>query len=220
MRLGAFLLIPAVLSAQTASGRRPLAWERQAPLAWQGVVTLPGVVPAPPPPSVGPVAVSLSGDGTLRVRDAMGLLRLRAGLPGRPLQAWRDAGVPLARPSGDWGFPEDGPLTRGESALKHPPADPRELLRGLLWILEDGEAFLSVVHPATAQVVHLPLPPGRDLRLRFTSEGLDLRAGDVEKGAPSAWTLGWKALLPRLVPLVPQPNTLRQGTALAPFPRD
>jgi hypothetical protein len=166
------------------------------------------------------MSVLLAGDGTLRVSDARGLVLLLTGLPGRPLRAWRDGGVPLDAASGAWGFPADSPLAQGLGGLRWCAEDFRPFLRGLLWVLEDGEGFLTVVHPATARVIHLPLPPGRDLRVRFLSDRLEVAAGDVEKGAPRQWSIPWMGLLPRLGALGPQPEPPKVGTALAPFPKD
>lgn len=229
MRLGALFLTWAALAAPppppvpdaASQGRQPLAWERVAPLAWQAE---PWVPPAPvsglPPASQGAMTVHLSGDGTLRVSDARGLILLLAGLPGRPMRAWRDGGVPLDAPSGTWTFPADTALAQGMGGLRWCAEDFRPFLRGLLWVLEDGEAFLSVVHPATGRVIHLPLPPGRDLRVRFLPDRLEVAAGDVEKGAPRQWSIPWMGLLPRLAALGPQPVPPKVGTALAPFPKD
>ncbi len=224
MRLGALLLLSlAALAAPplVAQGRLRLPWERVAPLSWQAESrSNVDPAPAPPPPSTGALRVRLTGDGSLRVRDAQGVIRLQAGLPGRPLRAWRDGGVGLPSAVGEWAFPADAPLTHGLGGLDWGAADFRPSLRGLLWVLEDGEGFLSVVHPATARVIHLPLPPGRDLEVRFLPDRLEVVAGDVEKGAPRRWTLPWMGLLPRLAALAPRPDPAKPGTALAPFPRD
>jgi hypothetical protein len=223
VRLGALLLTLATLAAPglAAQGRTPLPWERVAPLDWQvgaGASLLPGTpVPAP---STGPLEARLTVDGTLSIRDARGIIRLQTGLPGRPLKAWRDGGVPLATPSGIWAFPADSPLSQGLGGLRWVAEDFRPFLRGLLWILEDGEAFLTVVHPATARVIHLPLPPGRDLSLRFLPDRLEVVAGEVDRGAPRQWHLPWMGLLPRLAALGPHADPAKAGTALIPFPKD
>jgi hypothetical protein len=108
----------------------------------------------------------------------------------------------------------------GLGALGWIAADFRPFLRGLCWVLEDGEGFLTVIHPATAQVIHLPLPQGRDLRIRFLPDRLEVVAGDVEKGAPRQWSLPWIGLLPRLGALGPRPTSAKSGTALVPFPKE
>jgi hypothetical protein len=192
-----------------------------APLDWQAEAR-PGEVAGPeaPVPSSGPVVVRITGDGTLQVQDARGLIRLQTGLPGRPLRAWRDGGVALPTASGEWQFPQDSPLAQGLGGLRWCAEDFRPFLRGLLWVIEDGEAFLTIVHPATARVIHLPLPPGRDVRLRFFPDRLVVVAGDVEKGSPRQWAIPWIGLLPRLAALGPHPDPTRMGTALSPFPKD
>lgn len=224
MRLGAPFLTGAALAALApalaAQARPPLAWERVAPLAWQAEPWAAAAPPPGPAPSTGSLRLHLSGDGTLRVADGRGLVRLQAGLPGRPLRAWRDGGVPLEPATGTWAFPADSPLSKGLGSLRWIAEDFRPFLAGLCWVLEDGEGFLSVVHPATGRIVHLPLPPGRDLRIRFLPDRLEVAAGDVEAGAPRQWSLAWVALLPRLAALGPQPAPAKAGTALAPYPRE
>lgn len=223
MRLGALLLTVAALAAPSlaAQGRLPFSWERIQPLDWQARPrSTRGETPWAAVPSTGPVSVRLSGDGTLRISDARGIVRLQTGLPGRPLRAWRDGGLPLATASGTWLFPEDSPLSQGLGGLRWCAEDFRPFLRGLLWILEDGEGFLTIVHPATARVVHLPLPPGRDLDLRFLPDQLEVTAGEVDKGSPRQWSIPWMGLLPRLAALGPHLDPVKAGTALAPFPKD
>ena len=53
--------------------------------------------------------------------------------------------------------------------------DFRPALEGLLWILDDDESYLTVIHPATARVVYLPLPGGQDLDLAFHPDQLEVR---------------------------------------------
>ncbi len=223
MRLGTLLLIGIALAAPSlaAQGHPVLAWERVQPLDWQAgpASTRADAFPAPVP-SAGPLEARLTGDGTLSVRDARGIIRLTTGLPGRPLRAWRDGGCPLTAPSGAWPFPADTPLSQGLGGLRWVAEDFRPFLRGLLWILEDGEGFLTVVHPATARIEHLPLPPGRDLRLRFLPDRLEVAAGDVDRGAPRQWSIPWIGLLPRLAALGPHADRTKPGTALVPFPKD
>ncbi|HJV48193.1 MAG TPA: hypothetical protein VJ549_02855 [Geothrix sp.] len=226
MRLGALFLMLPVLAAPdlSAQGRTPslsLPWEKVLPLDWQSEPALARTdTPKPLEASTGPVVAKLTGDGTLSVWDARGIIRLKTGLPGRPLKAWRDGGVPLQEPSGTWAFPSDSPLSQGLGGLQWAAADFRPFLRGLLWILEDGEGFLTVVHPATARAAHLPLPPGRELQLRFLPDRLEVSAGEVDPGAPRRWSLPWMGLLPRLAELGPHKDPIKLGTALAPFPKD
>ena len=224
MRLGALLLTALALAAASldAQGKTGLPWERVPGLAWQVVPgSLRQDAPAYGTPSTGPLEARLAGDGTLSIRDARGIIRLKTGLPGRPLKAWRDGGLPLAPASGSWPFPKDSPLSQGLGGLRWVAEDFRPFLRGLLWILEDGEGFLTVVHPATARLVHLPLPPGRDLELRFLPDRLVVAAGDVDRGAPRQWSIPWMGLLPRLAALGPHVDpSAKTGTALAPFPKE
>ncbi len=222
MRLGALFLTVATFAAPklAAQGRQPLPWEGLQPLDWQ---TGPGAAPGVPyeaAPSSGPMEALLSVDGILRIQDARGIIRLQTGLPGRPLKAWRDGGLPLPAPAGAWFFPADSPLSQGLGGLLWGAADFRPFLRGLLWIIEDGEAVLTVAHPATARVIHLPLPPGRDLYLTFLPDRLEVSAGEVDRGAPRRWSIPWIGLLPRLATLGPQAGPAKAGSALAPFPKD
>jgi hypothetical protein len=224
VRLGTFLLITPILLAPSlaAQGHPTLPWEQVPPLDWQAV---PGDRPTTASPAVeastGPLTAKLTGDGTLQILDARGIIRLQTGLPGRPLKAWRDGGLPLATPSGTWRFPADSPLSQGLGGLRWVAADFRPFLRGLLWVLEDGEGFLTVVHPATARAVHLPLPAGREFQLRFLPDRLEVAAGAVDPGAPRCWSIPWMGLLPRLAALGPHPtDPAKAGTALLPFPKE
>jgi hypothetical protein len=218
--LSAALVGPTLLPALAAQGRLHLPWEQVAPLDWQVRPALVAEVAPAPEPSTGPVAGTATADGTLTVRDARGIIRLQTGLPGRPLKAWRDGGLPLDAAHGTWLFPTNSPLSQGVGGLQWCADDFRPFLRGLLWILEDGEGYLTVVHPATAQLIHLPLPPGRDLQLRFLPDRLEVAAGEVDKGAPRQWSIPWMGLLPRLVSLGPHAGPAKAGTALVPFPRE
>jgi len=223
VRLGALLLTGAAVAASSlaAQGHLSLSWERVSPLDWQaGSGSARVETPSDPAPSTGPLEARLTGDGTLSIRDARGIIRLKTGLPGRPLKAWRDGGFPLTPPAGTWLFPVDSPLSQGLGGLRWVAEDFRPFLRGLLWILEDGEGFLTVVHPATAWAVHLPLPPGRDLSLRFLPDRLEVVAGEVDRGAPRQWSIPWMGLLPRLAALGPRADRIKAGTALVPFPKD
>lgn len=219
MRLVAFLLSGSALLAQ-GSG---LPWVPPAPLPWRSALP----EPPPEPPALRPVEgptlkVTVSPDGTLRLADARGVVRLRAGLPGRPLRAWRDGGVPLAPPHGTWGFPADTPL-RGLGSLPPAGGDFRPALEGLLWLLDDGEPCLTVVHPATARILHLALPAGEHLGVTFYPDRLGVHqlATSVAQDAPRlCWSLPWMSLLPQLLQLArPQPLP-PPGGALRPFPRD
>lgn len=213
MRLGALLLIPAALAAQEA---RRLPWDSAASLPWRAAESLESA-PVPGTASTGPLQVLLEPGGTLKVMDGRGIVRFRGGLPGRPLRLWRDGGIPLEGASGRWSFPQRTPLSRGLGALPLGREDFRPGLEGLLWILDDEERILTLLHPATAQVAFLPLPAGSELELVFLPEGLGVRsmAGGRNR---CGWSLPWLSLLPQLLQLGTPRTAERPGTALVPFP--
>jgi len=219
VRLVAFLLSGSVLLAQGA----PLPWVPLAPLPWRSAQPEPVPEPLTPPPFKGPaLKVNLSPDGTLRLVDAKGVVRLRAGLPGRPLRAWRDGGVPLVPPHGTWSFPSTTPLSRGLGAL---PAqgDFRTVLEGLLWILDDGEPCLTVVHPATGRILHLALPGGEPPGLAFHPDRLGVypaATAEARGETPLCWSLSWMSLLPQWVELARPLPLPPPGGALRPFPQE
>jgi hypothetical protein len=167
--------------------------------------------------------VSLSGDGTLLISDAQGRVKLRLGLSGRPLRLLRDAGTPLALGDFPCRFPAETPLTRGLGNLPLAGDDFRRALKGLLWILDDGERRLTVVHPATHQVVYLPLPSGQNWEVFLFPDRLELR----ERPTPAAeyretvcWSISWFLLLPQFVRLSLPPPAGNPGTAFQPFPAE
>lgn len=233
-RLTAMLLAATLANALAAQARLPLPWESAPSVSWRaGLGSHAGAAAASEPeapitptvPSSGPITVKVSADGTLRILGAKGVRRLRLGLPGRPLRAWRDGGIPmdlslLESPSESWRFPSDTPLARGIQAIPWGGEDFRSALKGLLWILDDGEHFLTVVHPATARVVFLPLPIGQDFSLRMTPGYLELLEipGQGSSGAPRRWSLPWLALLPQFAKLARPEDSPALGTALVPFP--
>ncbi|HJW72159.1 MAG TPA: hypothetical protein VJ486_04830 [Geothrix sp.] len=227
MRLGPLLLAGAALTAPGAwaQGRpavaRNLDWERVLPMAWVvGSASREPALPQPVAASSGPLLVRLAGDGTLQIQDQRGRIRLKTGLPGRSLRVWRDGGVLLPSASGEWGFPVDTPLKQGVGSLQWCSPDFRPFLQGLLWVLEDSEAYLSVIHPATGRVIHVPLPPGRDLQILFLPDRLEVLAGEVDRGSPRRWSMPWMGFLPRLSELGPQPKPAKLGSALIPFPKE
>ena len=235
MRLVAFLLTPALTLAvagplvahgpsrtyrqvpQIGHGPRPLDWQSGPTPPWQPLSAVPTPQPGPVASSQGPMRARLSDDGTLEVWNGAGVRTLRFGLPGRPRKVWRDGGIPLAWPGGTWNFPQADPLSLGLGGLDWNAGDFRHSLKGLLWILEDGERVLTVVHPATAQVIYLPLPRGEDFNLTFEPTRLVLKAGQGTGGEPQAWALPWLALLPQFARLGPPAAPPTRGTALKPF---
>jgi len=217
VRLGALLLIPAALTAQA-----PLPWGSALELPWETAI------PGPPPPPLAPEApeapvpqrrVSLSGDGTLRISDARGRVTLRLGLSGRPLRLLRDAGVPLTLADFPCSFPAETPLSKGLGNLPLAGDDFRKALKGLLWILDDGERRITLVHPATQQVAYLPLPAGQDWELYLHPDRIEIRErAAVEHRETACWSLSWFILLPQFVKLSMPPPAGTPGTAFRPFP--
>lgn len=222
MRLGAFLLIPAALTAQTP---RSLPWDGTPEPPWETAV--PGAPPPPlpvepPPPAPVPQRlVSLSGDGTLRISDPRGRVTLRLGLSGRPLRLLRDAGIPMTLADFPSLFPAETPLMQGLGSLPLAGDDFRTALKGLLWIVDDGERRITIVHPATHQVVYLPLPVGQDWEVHLYPDRLEVRerASPVEARRETAcWSVPWLILLPQFVRLSMPPAAGKPGTAFQPFP--
>jgi hypothetical protein len=164
------------------------------------------------------VQARLAPDGTLEIFNGAGVRSLRVGLPGRPLKVWRDGGLPVAPPWDRLAFPQADPLSQGLGGLAWNAGDFRPSLSGLLWILEDGERVLTVVHPATAQVVFLPLPRGEGFSLAFEPSRLVALTGPSDSGRSGGWALPWLALLPSFARLGPAPDAGPRGTALKPFP--
>ena len=220
MRLVA-LLIAGALAAQVpkvGQGPRALPWQSGPAPTWQPLEGMPKTQAGPPPGGVaGPVTARISPDGTLEVWSGAGVRTLRLGLPGRPKKVWRDGGgIP---PSLDrLAFAVRDPLSEGLGGLAWNAGDFRISLAGLLWILEDGERVLTVVHPATGQAAYLPLPRGEDFDLAFEPSRLVLTAKQGPAGRPEAWTLPWLALLPQFARLGPPASPPAAGTALKPFP--
>jgi hypothetical protein len=208
-----------------------LALSAQAPLPWQGAPALPWQMeasgPAPAPceatrtQSFFALEVRLVKDGKVTITDEKGLIRMKLGLPGRPVKAWRDWGIPIPDLFVPLHFASRSPLQRGIGGMPVGAPDFRPALEGLLWILDDDDTILTVIHPATSQVVYLPLPGGQELTLRFYPDRLEVRetAGDSQPGA--SWSLHWLGLLPRFIQLGKDSTAGKpKGTALLPFPKD
>lgn len=220
MRLVALLLTSALAAQvpQLGKGPRALAWQSGPTPPWQPLEVTPPLQAELLPPSHGPLTAKISQDGTLEVWNGGGVRTLRFGLPGRPRKVWRDGGLPLASLGAAWSFPAVDPLSNGLGGLDWNAGDFRHSLAGLLWILEDGDRVLTVVHPATAQVVYLPLPRGEEFELAFEANRLVLKAAQGPEGRPEAWALPWLALLPQFARLGPPATLPPRGTALKPFP--
>jgi hypothetical protein len=222
VRLAVLLLTAALgLPAQTPGGGLP--WRTAPALPWQmeGAGIPPEPCAAKPTQSYFGLTVRLDPDGALRITDEKGLIHLRTGLPGRVRRVWRDWGTPVTDPWKPLGFPARTPLQRGIGALPVDSPDFRPALEGLLWILDDDESILTVLHPATSQVVYLPLPGGQDLDLAFHPDRLEVLERAPGAAARPAWVLHWLALLPQFVQLGKENEATRpKGTALAPFAKD
>lgn len=214
MRLGALMLLPALVQAQ--SPHRRLPWQPPLQLSWQALERQPAVDPFPMQPSTGPLRVSLVPDGLLRVSDAKGLIHMVVGLPGRPRRAWRDGGLPVDVNQSPWMFPSETPLSEGAGGIAWGAKDLRPSLAGLMWVIEDGERILTVLHPALGRAIHLALPPVEDAQLSFGPDRLVLRG--LSDGRPAAWSLPWVALLPAFTQLGAKGIGGKLGTATNPFP--
>ncbi len=220
MRLGSLFLIATTLAAQSARG---LPWDRAQSLPWRAASAekFSSAPPLPAAPEMGPLRVSLDPDGALRVVDAKGIILLRTGLPGRPRKLWRDGGRPLPGTSGTWSFPTQTPLREGIGALPLGQPDFRPGLYGTLWILDDEERLLTVLHPATSRVAYLSLPEGAGLDLQFLPEQLVVQQGLAGTDRPrDAWSLPWLSLLPQFILLGTPAPAPKPGTALQPFPKE
>lgn len=220
MRLVALLTAVLALPA-AAQAARALPWEGLPVPPWQGRFDDPQEGPAPVPvlPTSAALRVRLAADGAFRVLDGRGVVRLRAGLPGRPLRVWRDGGVPVPAPWNAIPFPPEAGNPLFSEAF-WAQADPRRGLAGLLWIQDDGERTLSLVHPATGKVAFLPLPEVAGVELRFLAAGLVAEERSGSGGRVRRWILPWVALAPALARLAPPAEPPKAGTALQPFPRE
>jgi len=218
VRLAVLLLTGALaLPAQTLSS---LPWRTAPALPWQMTETSPPPAPctAVPTQSYFPLKVRVAQDGAVRITDEKGLIRLRTGLPGRVKKAWRDWGIPVPDLSAPLPFAARTPLQRGIGGMPVGSPDFRPALEGLLWLLDDDESYLTVIHPATAQVVYLTLPGGQDLDLAFYPDHLEVLEGHPVE---ATWTLHWLALLPQFIQLGKEnASSQSRGTALNPFPKD
>lgn len=214
MRLVAILLT-AALAASAQQGPGKLPWASAPSPPWKAGDCGPIPTPAPVPPAGGSLQVRIAADGVLRVVDGRGMIRLRLGLPGRPLRAWRDGGRPLPDLAETFAFGTEPPLAKGLGALPVGAPDFRAALEGLLWILCDDGRTLTVVLPATSRVAYLPLPSAEGRELTFQPDRLEIR----EPGA-GCWSLPWLTLLPQFIQLGQAGPARSTGTALVPFPRD
>jgi len=237
VRLGSRVLTGVLLAAAAfgAPAQAPapsrdkrLPWEAaQAMPPWQaapeGPFGAPPPLPEPVPPAGRALHARFEPDGSLRILDHRGVLRLKIGLPGRVARMWKDGGREVEPGASRLDLPASTTLSKGASELPWGMADFRPGLEGLLWILDDGERILTVVHPATARVQYLALPPVSDPELVFWPDHLELRErAGIEAGRQRQrrWSLPWPGLLPQLLRLAQPAKEGRHGTAFQPFPKD
>jgi hypothetical protein len=139
------------------------------------------------------------------------------------LQILRDAGIPMTLGDFPSDFPVETPLTKGLGNLPLAGDDFRNALQGLLWILDDGERRITVVHPATRQVVYIPLPTGQNWGINLYPDRLEVQERALpgeEHRERACWSISWLILLPQFVRLsLPQPAG-NPGTAFRPFPAE
>jgi hypothetical protein len=213
-----------ILTCALALPAQVLPWNSAGALPWQMEAASPPPVPctAKPTQTYFALRVQVAPDGKVLITDDKGLIHMKLGLPGRPVRAWRDWGIPVPDLSQPLAFSTRSPLQRGIGGMPVGAPDFRPALEGLLWILDDDETVLTVIHPATAQVVYLPLPGGQDLTLAFYPDRLEVSetSGPDPQGR-SNWSLHWLGLLPQFIQLGKDRNADRpKGTALLPFPKE
>ena len=212
-----------ILTCALALPAQVLPWKSAGALPWQMEAASPDPVPcaAVPTQSYFALRVRLAPDGKVVITDDKGLIRMQLGLPGRPVHAWRDWGIPVPDLSVPLPFAVRSPLQRGIGGMPVGAPDFRPALEGLLWIMDDDETVLTVIHPATSQVVYLPLPGGKDLTLVFYPDRLEVSETQGDPQSRSNWTLHWLGLLPQFIQLGKDRNADRpKGTALLPFPKE
>jgi len=89
--------------------------------------------------------------------------------------------------------------------------------------VDDGERRITVVHPATHQVIYLPLPAGQDWEVTLHPDRLEVREKPFPMEArqeTACWSVPWLVLLPQFVRLSLPPPTPSPGTAFRPFPTE
>jgi hypothetical protein len=200
-----------------AVGAQEFAWKKQSwYLSWQIVEPIPKPQTVEVKQRNADITVSVDRDGTIAIFNANGIRQLRFGLPGRPISMWRDAGQSIA-PFGRFSFPSQTPLSANFKSAAKETSDFLNNLAGLLWILDDGEEYLTIVHSATYQYAFLHLPVNRDLELRFHPECLELCKRGTVDGDLQSWALSWNELLPVLQALAKRPPVPPLGNAIEPY---
>jgi len=213
-----------ILTCALALPAQVLPWKSAGALPWQMEAAGPAPVPCDckPTQSYFALRVRVAPDGKVVITDEKGLVRMKLGLPGRPVRAWRDWGIPVPDLSRPLPFAVRSPLQRGIGGMPVGAPDFRPALEGLLWILDDDESVITVIHPATSQVVYLPLPGGQDLTLAFCPDRLEVsETSGPNPQARASWSLHWLGLLPQFIQLGKDSSAGKpKGTAVLPFPKE
>jgi len=206
-----------ILMMAAIGGAQDLPWKTQSiHVPWRAVEPMPEPRKLQIKQPKADLTVDVNRDGTIAIYSLNGIRQLRFGLPGRPVSMWRDAGQPIAS-FGRFSFPSQTPLSTNFKSVSEETSDFLNNLAGLLWIIDDSEEYLTIVHSATCQYVFLHLPGGRGLELRFHPEHLELCQSDSIDSFTHGWTLPWKELLPVLQHLARRSATPKHGSALIPY---
>ncbi|MDR0499613.1 MAG: hypothetical protein LBH03_07795 [Holophagales bacterium] len=163
------------------------------------------------------MTISVSRDGTVSIFNSNEIRQLRFGLPGRPISMWRDAGQSITS-FGRFAFPSQTPLSTNFKSTAKETSDFLNNLAGLLWILDDGEEYLTIVHSATYRYAFIPLPAIRDFELRFHPDRLELCKRSLVDSVLHSWALSWNELLPVLQELAQHSPPPPRGNAIVPYP--
>lgn len=220
MRLATYCLISAL--ALTAKDQSVLPWKNIKKLPWQIVETKAQNVPPVdfPTQSYLPLTISLKQNGNIKIADKKGRIRARLGLPGRPQKVWRDWGIRIINIFDPILFPNHSSLQQGIDNVLTNILDFRSRLEGLLWILSDDVNILTVINPATSQVVYISLPSERDLNLTFYPDRIEASEEQPAQNnkVQTSWSLYWLELLPYFIQLsTSKQSNEAHGSAFEPF---
>ena len=203
MRLATYFLIVTLFVQSNAEGILP--WKNAKPLPWQ--ITKPGPIElpysTPGTPCYLPIKVFISPNGAIKITGKGGRILLRLGLPGRPQKVWRDCGNIVTDIFSPISFPMHPPPRKRSGDLLTDVLDFRPNLEGLLWIIDDDESVLTIISPATSQVVYLSLPAGQDLTLSFHPDHIEIIEGLSKSSSKErvSWSLYWLTLVPHFIQL-------------------
>ena len=221
MRLAAIIIktgkLLLALSMTQIAGSQGLPWKQSLNAPWRIVDPMPEPARLQIKQQNTELTVHVDKDGTIVIVNQKGIKNLRFGLPGRPVSIWRDAGQPLDS-VGRFPFSSQTPLSTDFNKVSKETSDFLNNLAGLLWIFDDSEEYLTIVHPATFQYAFLSLPGGKDLELRFHPNYLELCKKEPHDGNSLSWALSWKDLESVFQTLAKLSVTLPQGDALVPYP--